>query len=307
MNSIDKKFIPVMLTPFKQDGTIDFDALTELTAFYLKAGAGGLFANCLSSEMYDLSPDERIKLVRHVLNIADATVPVVATGSFGNNLDEHADSIKRMYDTGVSAVIIITNQIAPQNMDDHAFTEYVEKLLNITHDIPLGFYECPMPYKRLVTPGQINRLARRYPLVYLKDTCMVLDKIKEKLAAAENTGLAIYDAFMGHAVESLRAGAAGLSCIQGNYCPELIVWLCNHYNNENLSAEVDAVQQFFRQQMVLMHEIYPLTAKYFLKKRGLNIASFCRQPTGGFTKEIREKIDQLYIDCNSLQQNLGIN
>jgi 4-hydroxy-tetrahydrodipicolinate synthase len=59
MTTSQKGFIPVMLTPFKNNGAIDYDALTKLTEFYLEAGAAGLFANCLSSEMYELEPDER--------------------------------------------------------------------------------------------------------------------------------------------------------------------------------------------------------------------------------------------------------
>lgn len=45
-----KEFIPVMLTPFKNNGEIDYEALTRLIHFYIDAGASGLFANCLSSE-----------------------------------------------------------------------------------------------------------------------------------------------------------------------------------------------------------------------------------------------------------------
>ena len=56
----DKKFVPVMLTPYKQNGKIDFEGLSRLMDFYLAAGVKGFFANCQSSEMYYLNEDERL-------------------------------------------------------------------------------------------------------------------------------------------------------------------------------------------------------------------------------------------------------
>ena len=41
MNKENKEFVPVMLTPFKDNGEIDFRGLTALTEFYLEAGRPG--------------------------------------------------------------------------------------------------------------------------------------------------------------------------------------------------------------------------------------------------------------------------
>lgn len=59
-------FIPVMLTPFTADLQVDYSCLRKLTEFYLEAGAVGLFANCLSSEMYELSDEERLNVIATV-------------------------------------------------------------------------------------------------------------------------------------------------------------------------------------------------------------------------------------------------
>lgn len=61
-----REFIPVMLTSFKDSGKIDFNELTELTEFYLKSGASGLFSNCLSSEMFELTEQERLQILLRI-------------------------------------------------------------------------------------------------------------------------------------------------------------------------------------------------------------------------------------------------
>src|SRR5690606_9147889 len=116
-------YIPVMLTPFTESGAIDFDGLTKLTALYLRAGAAGLFANCQSSEMFNLSGEEQLAVVDHVVRVADGAVPVVATGTFGGPVEKQADFVKRLYGKGVEAVIVITNMLVGELDSAEQFDE----------------------------------------------------------------------------------------------------------------------------------------------------------------------------------------
>lgn len=307
MQQNKKGFIPVMLTPFKDSGEIDYKALTQLTEVYLQAGAAGLFANCLSSEMFELGDDEKLQAIKHIIKVTDGKVPVVATGTFGGPITGQADFVKKVYDTGADAVIVLASLIADQNEADAVFNERVYQLLDQTGDIPLGFYECPVPYKRLLSPQQLTDFVKTGRIIYHKDTCLDLAQIKEKLkAGAGNPQFGLYDAYMVHAVDSLKAGAAGLSCIQGNFFPELIVWLCDNYANESLKEQVDNVQQFLIDNMDVMHNVYPIIAKYWLKKRGLGISTFTRRKVGDLSSTVTQQVESLYDDYHTLQNHLGL-
>ncbi|UEG52854.1 dihydrodipicolinate synthase family protein [Mucilaginibacter daejeonensis] len=306
-NAHKKGFIPVMLTPFTDTGAVDHHALASLTDFYLRSGVAGLFANCLSSEMFELSDEERLQVIRQVVKVADGKVPVVATGTFGGPIEDQADFIKEVYDTGVQAVIGITGLIAGQDETDAVFNRRIDQLLELTDEVPLGFYECPVPYKRLLSAEQLHQFASTGRVIYHKDTCLDIDQVRAKVDATDSfQAFGLYDAYMVHAVESLKAGAKGLSCIQGNYFPELIVWLCDHYNDPALSVEVNKVQQFFIDHMDVMHHVYPTVSKYYLQKRGVNISTYTRRDVGSFTSEVRNSIDQLFEDHKILQQELEI-
>ena len=178
-----KKFIPVMLTPFKDNGEIDFDGLTRLTEMYLQAGVKGLFANCQSSEMFELSNDEKLRIVKHVMKITTGRVPVIAVGNFGKTIAGQADFIKKIYDTGVQAAIIVTSLIASENEQPEIFEEKVFQLFELTGKIPLGFYECPEPYKRILTAEQLKKFVATGRVIYHKDTCLDIALVKEKLEA----------------------------------------------------------------------------------------------------------------------------
>jgi 4-hydroxy-tetrahydrodipicolinate synthase len=306
MEKTAKGFIPVMLMPFQNDGLIDYPALTRLTEMYIEAGAAGLFANCLSSEMFELSTEERLQSIRHVVNVAGGAVPVVATGTFAGPLSEQADFVKKVHEAGTEAVIVITGLLAEQHESDAVFNERIFRLLDWTPGIPLGFYECPEPYKRVLSAEQLGQFVGTGRVTYHKDTCLDIDQVRAKIAAAAGHKFGLYDAYMGHAVESLRAGAAGLSCIQGNFFPELIVWLCNNYDNPQLAKEVDEVQQFFIKNMGVMHDVYPTIAKYSLKQRGMEISTFTRRKVGHFSSAIRHGVETLCGDYSTLSRSLEL-
>jgi len=305
----EKGFIPVMLTPFKDNGAIDFDGLTALTEYYMESGAAGLFANCLSSEMFELSPAERLDLVGHVLSVTKGKIPVVATGTFGGAIEGQAEFVKKIYDKGVDAVIVISGLLSEESDSNEFFDEQVFRLLDLTEKIPLGFYECPVPYKRVLSADQLGRYVDTGRIIYHKDTCLDLESVKAKnIAGSANPNFGLYDAYMAHAVDSLKSGSAGLSCIQGNFFPELISWLCRNYETAGLEAEVAKVQQFFINEMDVMHSVYPIIAKYYLKKQGLNISTFTRRDdVGVFTEEVKGQIDALGDRYALLKEQVSIN
>jgi 4-hydroxy-tetrahydrodipicolinate synthase len=304
--SLPQGFIPVMLTPFQESGEVDYEGLKTLTEFYLKAGAAGLFANCLSSEMFELSEQERIDITKTVVEQVDGRVPVVATGTFGGPIAEQAAFVKRIYDTGVQAVIVISGLIAAEGDSDAAFLANSLELIKATGDIPLGFYECPVPYKRLVPSNILKELVATGKVVYHKDTCLDLNEVKRRIHVGEGYQFGLYDAYMVNAVASMQAGAAGVSCIQGNIYPELVVWICKHFNDADRQEDVKKVQQFFIDSMDIVHTAYPIIAKYSLQKRGFPISTYTRREVGALTDGLKLEMDELLTKVEMLQADLGI-
>jgi 4-hydroxy-tetrahydrodipicolinate synthase len=305
MNKSKKGFIPVMLTPFNNDGSIDYKTLTALTELYLKSGVTGLFANCLSSEMFELSEAERLQLTKHVVDVVAGQVPIVATGTFEGTIQQQADFTKKIYGTGIDAVILISGLLAKENDSDEVFVNNVHQLLDLTPGVPTGFYECPVPYKRVLSASQLEDFVNTGRVIYHKDTSLDINQIKAKLSVVKNPEFGLYDAYMVHAVESLKAGSAGLSCIQGNFFPELIVWICDNYNDASKTEEIKAVQRFLESNMDVMHDVYPVVAKYTLQKRGLPISTFTRRAVGDFTPIVKNAVDQLQKEYGVLQNALS--
>ena len=73
----------------------------------------------------------------------------------------------------------------------------------------LGFYECPYPYKRLVTPKILDWSLSTGRFKYMKDTCCDADLIAERCRQLEGSDFQLLNANCQTLLESLRSGAQG--------------------------------------------------------------------------------------------------
>ena len=266
---------PVMLTPFKQNKQIDFSALDDLTQWYIDSGVAGLFTVCGSSEMYTLTDEERLKMAKHVSAKAANKVPVVATGTFGGSIQNQAQFVKKMADTGIAAVVCLVNQLADKDQNDDLWKANTEKLLSLTGNIKLGLYECPNPYHRILSPALLEWIISTERFVFLKETSGNIDLIKEKIAISKNSPLSFFNAHSGSILESLQCGGDGFCGIAANFYPELFAWICNNFEDQNEKAQ--QLQQFFinNEKPVIEHK-YMTSAKKFIAMRGIDIHTTCR-------------------------------
>lgn len=267
---------PVMLTPFKKDNSIDFNALQVLTEYYISNGAAGLFTNCLSSEMYQLTPTERIALTKAVVDFTKGRMPVLSTGSFSKDAEKNSEFIKEIADQGVDTVVLVSSILIEIDENEDDLRRKIEKIMNRTGNIRLGMYECPTPYKRTISPETMMWLAATDRFVFHKDTTCREDLIKEKIVAVKGTPLQVYNAHTPDALQSLNDGAYGLCPISANFFPELYAYFFRLFHEGDFGQLKELSKKMIEMDIIVHQYHYPTTAKMFLKKRGLDISEKTR-------------------------------
>ena len=302
----DKKFVPVMLTPYKTNGQVDFDGLSKLMDFYLAAGVKGYFANCNSSEMNFLTPEERLAITRHVVKRVNGSMSVVSTGSFGDTLEQKAEFSKQIYHTGVNAVIMITSHFAKANESDDVLIKNFDSFFKLTDNIPMGTYECPAPYKRILTPYTFKYLLDSGRMIYHKDTTIDLDKVKAKIELAKGNRLEFYDACVANTMYSLQAGAKGMSAISGNFYPDILAWMCANSTNPDKQDDVKFIQAELTKTEDIIGKGYPASAKYFMRKRGVPIEISSRMSPTPLTSQQTQALDDVYKTLLGWCDRIGI-
>ena len=252
-----------------------------------------------------LSEEERLTLTQHVVKHVNGVVPVVATGSFGSTVFEQAEFAKKIYDTGINAVILISSHYAKKEESDEILLHNIERMLELTGNIPMGLYECPSPYKRILSPEVFKSLLDTKRMVYHKDTSIDQEKIKAKLALIKNNPLEFYDAHTENATFSLQHGAKGMSAISGNFYPEILVWMCNNATDPSKQEDVKWLQEELVKAEDLISQAYPMSSKYFLQKRGVPILPVSRTSSKQLNSQQKETLDgvhQTFLEwCQRLQ------
>jgi len=268
---------PVMLTPMNWDRTIDWDGVDRLTDWYIDAGMTGLFTNSRSSEVEFLTVDERVALAERVVKRADGRAAVVATGTFGASAADEVESIKKMADVGADAVILLTNHLGSQSRSEAEWTGQLEAIVDGTGDIPLGFYECPTPWKRVIPTNVFGWAAQTGRFVFHKDLSFNLNDIKAKIEVAKGTPLRIYNGEITSTYQSIVAGGHGHSGYASTINPHLMLWLCANAHLDN--DQVRQVQQIMSVFERMINLGYPSSLKQLLSSIGeVDITPASRMP-----------------------------
>ena len=130
----------------------------------------------------------------------------------------------------------------------------------------LGFYECPYPYKRIISPELLKWCADSGRFYFIKDTSCDKEIIRKKLEAVKGSSLKLFNANSSTLLETLQMGASGFSGVMANFHLDLYAWLCGNYEtNPEKSREI---ADFLTTASLIERQVYPVNAKYFQKLLG---------------------------------------
>ncbi|MFB0935165.1 MAG: dihydrodipicolinate synthase family protein [Propionivibrio sp.] len=298
---------PVMLTPFDEQREIDWDSLKKLIDWYIKAGVNGLFANCQSSEMFFLSEAESLQLTRFVLDYVDGRVPVVASGHTACGLSQQIDQLGKIAATGVDSVILISNRLAMPGESDEIVLGNLQRITaSLPDTIGVGIYECPHPYKRLLSDEVVSWCAQSGRYTFIKDTCCRIDTITRRVELVKGSRLRIANANGQTLLPSLQAGAHGYSGVMTNFHPELYVWLCDNWQQEPEKAEI--VSAYLSTASLAEHLDYPICAKDYQKSIGnfASAAARVRESSNYYSAHFQSNMQQMVQLGEIIKKQLGI-
>ena len=265
-----------MITPYKKDGSVDYETAERYVDFYFESGLTGIFSVCQSSEIFYLSLEERTELNRRVYKrskelakMYNRPFTVVSSGHVSDTIEGQIEELNAVWQSGTDALILITNRLASAEESDDVWIQNAQKLIdNLPADVRLGLYECPYPYKRLVTPKILDFCLSTGKFYYMKDTCCDAAVIAQRCKQLKGSTFQLLNANCQTLLESMRNGAEGYCGIMCNFHPKLYAWLCENFEKEPEKAEL--IQSFIGTLGFTEAGLpYPLTAKYHMNLCGI--------------------------------------
>ncbi len=274
--------VSLLLTPFREDGSIDWAAYDGYVDWQVAQEPAGLFAVCGSSEMKWLAADERRQLAARAVERAQG-LPVVATANLDEQIGRHREELLRMADIGISAAVLV-----PPSEVSHNIERYREYLYALADDVPcpLILYEWPQVPHYLMAPELFGELAQKRLISGVKDTTCTYDGIRAKQEVAADA--VVYQANTPLLLDALAMGVRGIMAVTSTARADLVIRLWRQFHEAPEMATAVHRELVFLDALLRM--AYPATAKYLVALQGVEMPLTTRWP-GGLTAEMARAIE----------------
>ncbi len=204
-----------MVTPFNEQGNVDFPALQRMVEHQIKGGTAFLVVLGTTGETPTLSAAERRRVVDFVLEVNAGRLPVVV-GVTGNNTAELCERIHNWDVSGVAAFLVATpayNKPGQEGLKAH-YTSVADAAQRpvILYNVP-GRTSCNMSAATTLT------LANHSNVIGIKEASGDLEQIGDILAGRP-PHFAVWSGDDALAMPTVAMGAEGLISVLGNAFPK---------------------------------------------------------------------------------------
>jgi len=283
--------VPILITPFFDDGRIDEASLRSLIDFNIDAGIAGLGV-ALGSEVFKFSEAERAEIVRIVVSQTNKRVPVIInTGAAGTHLAvQHAKAAEA---GGADALMIMPPTFFPVGADE-IFDYY--SAIDAAVGIPMILQDIP---QAPISPGLALRLADNCPNIkYIKVETLPMTQKVADMAKAVTGRLTIFGGAGGvYFIEELRRGARGTMPFCSQPAEYVAVW-----NLFNAGDEAGA-RKVFNDAFIGMNrlggqggDLFYHAHKQLLVRRGVIRTAHVRSPTMKIDPLTQREIDDVLAE-----------
>lgn len=270
MKQIRQGIYPTMITTFTADNRVDFSGLEGLLGYYEASSCDGIFALCLSSEIFHLSDREMRQIMRFISAHRPKGMSVIASAHTSADAETAIAQLSGVLEDGADEPVLILNRLAMENESEDVVRRNAEKILSAIPDVTFGVYECPYPYKRMASDALLDWFAKTGRIGFLKDTCCDAGRIRRRLALVQGTGLQIFNANSATLLQSLRDGGCGFSGVMANFHADLYAALYRFFLAGD--ARADRLQAFLTLASLMETQLYPTCCKEHLRYLGIPAA-----------------------------------
>lgn len=264
--------VPAMVTPFADDGTVDFKSVQSLANHLVDNGADGLVITGTTGENSTLTDDENIKVFEAVVEAVGPRAKVLA-GTGMNDTAHSTQLSQRAEAAGVDGLLLVTPYYNKPNQA--GIQAHFEHIASAT-DLPVMLYDIPGRSVMSIEPETLVALAQHSNIVALKDA--KADYQSTTLALA-NTDLTVYSGDDGLTLPLMAAGAVGVVTVSGHAAPRTFRELvdaanaCDFVTARKKHFELDPIQR-----AVMTHVQGAVAAKTVLQWQGILPSSRVRLP-----------------------------
>ena len=264
--------IVALVTPFKEDKSVDWEALDRLISFHLENGTDGILVLGTTGESSTMTDREDFEVAKFVIDHVAGRIPVIG-GSGSNSTAESLNKSLGLVERGIDGLLLITPYYNKSNEEGiyRHFTSVMDQV-----SVPCILYNIPGRTGCSISERNLARL-REHPNAWaIKEAS---GNIAYATMVAQYLG-SDFKMFSGNddiIVPLMSLGGSGVISVWANIAPQTVHDLCANM----FAGKIEAARKAQIDNLELIHslfcEVNPIPVKAAMAKMGL-ISPVYRQP-----------------------------
>ena len=256
-----------IVTPFKENGEINFDKLGELIDFQVENGTDSIVIVGTTGEASTMTHEEHVECIRYAVQKTAKRIPVVA--GTGSNCTETAIYLTQEAEkAGADGALVVSpyyNKATQKGLIQH-FGAIAKSV-----DIPLILYNIPGRTGCNILPATAAAMVKEYDnIIAMKDATGNLPQTMETLEACQGD-IDIYSGEDGLITPMMSIGGKGVISVLSNVAPRDTHDICAKYLAGDVKGSLELQMKYLPLIRALFSEVNPIPVKKALNLMGMEV------------------------------------
>ena len=258
-----------LVTPFHEDGSVNYEKLAELIEEQIAGGTDAIIACGTTGEAATMSEEEHMDVIRFIIKAVNHRIPVIA-GTGSNCTATAIDLSKQAEEAGAEGVLLVTpyyNKATQGGLIQHF--EAVAGAISL----PCILYNVPSRTGVTIQPETMAYLYQHVEnIVGVKDATGNISMITKLMSLVDENFL-LYSGDDDQIVPLLSVGGSGVISVLSNVAPHETHEICRKWFDGDIKGAREAQFKAYPLIKALFAEVNPIPVKAALNLMGKNVGS----------------------------------
>ena len=282
------RILTAMVTPFNENGDVDYELAIKLSNYLFENGSDGIVLCGTTGESPTLSWAEQHDLFTAVKGSLNSSCKVIV-GTGSNSTSEAVEATRKAYESGADGALVVVPYY--NKPPQEGLYKHFSSVANSANDLPLMLYNIPGRTGCNLLPSTVNKLMDFSNIRCIKAASGRIEEVTE-LRAACGSELSIYSGDDSLLLPMMSVGAVGVvsvaSHLVGTQLSEMIYFFLNGEVSNALNIH-ERLQPLFK---ALFETTNPIPIKAALELSGWQVGS-PRNPLTTLNKDQKENLSKI--------------
>ena len=246
-----------LITPFKEDFSVDYKAFEKLCERQVDSGVNALIVGGTTGEGATLKKEEKQNLISVAVEVARGRAAVIA-GTGANDTQKAVSATKDALTAGANAALVVTPYY--NKTSQTGLVEYYKRIADV--GLPIIAYHVPQRTGIRIKTETMKKIAEIKNICGLKEADILNAETVERIAALGVSGAALYSGSDELNLPFFSLGAAGVISVLSNVLPKEVLRVYRLFTDGKIEECVKAQTRLNGLIGALFIDVNPIPIKY---------------------------------------------